>query len=159
MWRGDTEVSDAPPSRLIGFVDWDFAAPGPPLWDLAFVALSWVPLHSRDVAASEGFTAFEDRPRRLRLLLAAYGYDGAIGDLLEAVQARLVDHIEGIEELAGAGDPLFGRLLDDGVVANLERARAELAEDAPAYEADPGPRTSAHDAVRDLARGVAPRAD
>jgi Ser/Thr protein kinase RdoA (MazF antagonist) len=32
---------DGPGDRLAGFVDWDFAAPCPPIWDLAFVAFSW----------------------------------------------------------------------------------------------------------------------
>lgn len=61
--------------RLVGFVDWDFAAPCPPLWDLAFVAFSWVPLHARDVVTAEGFTRLDDRPRRLRLLLDAPAFE------------------------------------------------------------------------------------
>ena len=55
--------------RLVGFFDWDFAAPVTPEWDLAFTAFAWVPLHARHVVAAKGFTAFEDRPRRLRLFL------------------------------------------------------------------------------------------
>jgi len=38
VWKGDD---------LIGFVDWDSAAPSSREFDLAFVALSWVPLHAR----------------------------------------------------------------------------------------------------------------
>ncbi|GLY24098.1 phosphotransferase [Micromonospora sp. NBRC 101691] len=47
--------------RLVGFFDWDFAAPVPVGWDVAFTAFAWVPLHARHVAAAEGFTAFADR--------------------------------------------------------------------------------------------------
>jgi aminoglycoside phosphotransferase (APT) family kinase protein len=43
---------------LTGFFDWDFAGPATPEWDLAFAAFSWVPLHTRDIVAAEGFTDF-----------------------------------------------------------------------------------------------------
>lgn len=120
-------------SRLVGFLDWDFAGPCSPLWDLAFVVFSWVPLHARDVVAAEGFTCFEDRPRRLRLLLDAYGYTGTVPCLLEAVEARVADHARGLRELAAAGDPLFTRLVKDGVIDGLDRALAGLREDAESF--------------------------
>ncbi len=50
-------VWDIKHDRLVGFVDWDFAGPCPSVRDLAFVALSWVPLHARDVTAAGGFYA------------------------------------------------------------------------------------------------------
>jgi hypothetical protein len=123
-----------PTSRLLGFVDWDFASPCSAIWDLAFVACAWVPLHARDVAASEGFTDFDDRPRRLRLLLDSYRYDGTVSVLVETVQARLHHHIRGIKELAGAGDPLFQRQIDDGVITRIERALDEISHDAQTYQ-------------------------
>ena len=61
------------PTRLIGFIDWDFAAPCSPVWDLAFTAFSWVPLHARDVVAAEGFDAFADRLGGARELLWTTG--------------------------------------------------------------------------------------
>jgi hypothetical protein len=94
-----------PGERLVGFVDWDFAAPCPPVWDLAFVVFSWVPLHARDVVAAEGFTRVTERPRRLRLLLDAYGYTGRVSTVLEAVRSRVGDHASSLRELAAAGDP------------------------------------------------------
>ena len=112
--------------RLVGFVDWDFSAPCPPLWDLAFVVFSWVPLHARDVVLAEGFVRLEDRPRRLRRLLTAYGYEGEVDAVLAAVRDRIRDHARGLRELAAAGDPLFRRLVDDGVIDGLDRAMAEL---------------------------------
>lgn len=121
--------SAATGERLVGFFDWDFAAPCSPLWDLAFVVFSWVPLHARDVVTAEGFTRFADRPRRLRLLLDAYGYTGTVPCVLAAVEARVVDHARGLRELAAAGDPLFTRLVNDGVIGGLDRALAQLQED------------------------------
>jgi hypothetical protein len=93
-----------------------------------------VPLHARDVAASEGFTDFDDRPRRLRVLLDAYEYDGSVSDLLVALRARLVDHIRVIEELAHAGDAQFQRLINEGAVSGIERALRELKRDTRTYE-------------------------
>jgi Ser/Thr protein kinase RdoA (MazF antagonist) len=124
----------SPGERLVGFVDWDFAAPCPPIWDLAFVVFSWVPLHARDVVAAEGFTRFAERPGRLRLLLGAYGYTGTIHAVLAAVRSRIGDHASSLRELAAAGDPLFTRLVQDGVIDGLDRAMAELAENAATFE-------------------------
>lgn len=73
---------------LVGFVDWDTAGPSSRELDLAFTALTWVPLLSRRVAAAQGFTSFEDRPRRLRLLLDAYGYSGSRADFGSVVADR-----------------------------------------------------------------------
>ena len=120
--------------RLIGFIDWDFAAPQPPIWDLAFVASSWVPLHAREVAVSEGFEDFTDRPRRLGLLLDSYGYLGSIGELLEAVRMRINDHIRVVRVLAEGGDPLFKGLIQGGVIAKCEQTLIELEFDFDTYE-------------------------
>jgi hypothetical protein len=115
-------------AQLLGFIDWDFAAPCPPIWDLAFVAFSWVPLHARDVVRGEGFTDFAGRPRRLRQLLHAYGWTGPLPALLDAVTARISAHLDDLRTLATT-DPLFERLLDDGAGDALTRALDELAAD------------------------------
>jgi hypothetical protein len=132
--EGTAHSGDRPGARLVGFVDWDFAAPCPPMWDLAFVVFSWVPLHARDVVAAEGFTRFAERPRRLRLLLDAYGYTGSVNTVLETVRRRIHDHARTLRELAAAGDPLFARLVSDGVIDGLDRAMTELAESAATFE-------------------------
>jgi len=46
---------DAGDGFLVGFIDWDLAGPAEPIWDLAFMALTWVPLTAREVAAADGF--------------------------------------------------------------------------------------------------------
>jgi aminoglycoside phosphotransferase (APT) family kinase protein len=118
--------------QLVGFIDWDFAAPCPRLWDLAFVAFAWVPLHAREVVVAEGFTDFEDRPRRLRLLLEAYGWTGTLNEVLDAVKARVRAHIDGLRAMADH-DPLFRRLLDNGVGDTLTQALSELAADRASF--------------------------
>jgi hypothetical protein len=115
-WAGD---------RLVGFFDWDFAAPVTREWDLAFTAFAWVPLHARHVVTAEGFTAFEDRPRRLRLFLDTYGWPGPI---IETVRHRVRASAEGIRRTAAAGDPAYQNMVNHGVDAALTTAADELAD-------------------------------
>jgi hypothetical protein len=114
--------------RLTGFFDWDFAAPVTPAWDLAFTAFAWVPLHARHVVAAEGFTAFADRPRRLRLLLDGYGWDGPAGAFVDIVRERVLASARGIRRTAAAGDPAYQRMIAGGVDDALETAVRELAD-------------------------------
>jgi hypothetical protein len=60
-------------SELVGVIDWDMAEPGPPLMDVAFLALHLVPLRSNELPSSTGFDAEPPRSRRLALLLESYG--------------------------------------------------------------------------------------
>jgi len=121
--------------RLVGFFDWDFAAPVTPEWDLAFTAFAWVPLHARHVVAAEGFTAFEDRPRRLRLFLDAYGWTGPIDQFIETVRQRVSASAEGIRRTSANGDPAYRKMVDQGVDRALETAVDELAD----FPATPAP--------------------
>ncbi|GAA2469216.1 phosphotransferase [Winogradskya humida] len=117
--------------HLVGLFDWDFAAPVTPEWDLAFTAFAWVPLHARHVVAAEGFTDFAERPRRLKLFLDTYGWDGPLASFLEIVRDRVNASAEGIRRTAAAGDPAFQQMISHGVDTNLETAARELAELLP----------------------------
>jgi hypothetical protein len=114
--------------RLVGFFDWDFAAPVTPEWDLAFTAFAWVPLHARQVVAAEGFTAFAQRPRRLRLFLDAYGWSGPLEQFIEIVRQRVSATAQGIRRTAAAGDPAYQHMMEHGVDTALETAVNELAD-------------------------------
>jgi hypothetical protein len=142
VWRGGGRWSpgliighnDAAPynaawhdGRLAGFFDWDLAGPVTPEWDLAFTAFSWVPLHARHVAAAEGFTDFAARPQRLHRFLGTYGWPGGTADFLTVVRERVEAHADGVRELAATGDPVFTRLLRQGVCDDLDQALTELA--------------------------------
>ena len=109
--------------RLAGFVDWDTAGPSPRELDLAFTALSWVPLLTRTAAEAQGFTAFHDRKRRLHLLLDAYGYDGDRVAFGAAVADRARVNADAIRRLAAGGDPVYTALLP-GAVQLEQAARA-----------------------------------
>lgn len=118
---------------LTGFFDWDFAQPVSPEWDLAFTAFAWIPLHARHVVAAEGFQAFPDRPRRLRLFLAEYGWYGDVKSFLVTVRARVTASADGIERTAQRGDPAYQRMLKNGVADSLRSAVRELTSESDQY--------------------------
>jgi hypothetical protein len=59
--------------ELVGVIDWDMAEPGPPLMDVAFLALHLVPLRSHELPLQSGFEAEPPRADRLALLCESYG--------------------------------------------------------------------------------------
>jgi Ser/Thr protein kinase RdoA (MazF antagonist) len=109
---------------LLGFVDWDTAGPAPRELDLAFTALGWVPLFARRVVEPQGFRAYDDRSRRLHLLLDAYGYEGDRVAFGAAVAARARLNGQAIRRLAGTGDPTYIALLT--AADDLEQAAREV---------------------------------
>ncbi|TDE20043.1 aminoglycoside phosphotransferase family protein [Nonomuraea mesophila] len=112
--------------RLAGFFDWDFAGPTTVDSDVASVALCWVPLHARHVAAAEGFTEFGARPARLRRFLDAYGWKGRTESIIEDAQAQMSARARLIRRLGVTGDGLYARLLRRGVADDLDQAVREL---------------------------------
>ena len=70
-------------------IDWDLAAPGTRIWDLAWAAYRCIPLYD-DVTCARLAIPVPDRPSRLRLLVDAYGLEPAHRmELLPAIVARL----------------------------------------------------------------------
>lgn len=70
LYRGNVVFRDG---QAVGLIDFDFAHPAAPLWDLAIAAWHWVPLSDgwrSDVPASRW-------PERLRILVEAYGLEPA----------------------------------------------------------------------------------
>lgn len=100
---------------VVGVIDWDFASPGPRLWDLAYLAYRIVPLSCGD--RRDGFTD-EERQRRLRHLLVAYGGNAELRDVITVLDKRLV-------ELAAFSDDMAVRL-----------GKPELGEHAKLYRYD-----------------------
>ena len=126
VWRAAPTASDPRPGELIGFIDWDLAGPAMPVRDLAFVALTWVPLTARDVAAADGFPLHVERSRRLGLLLRAYEWAGTVQEVLVAVRHRALDHAAGLRAAAAAGYGPAVALVAEGVADSFDRAVAEL---------------------------------
>ncbi|WP_433464176.1 phosphotransferase [Spirillospora sp. CA-128828] len=106
---------------LVGFVDWDTAGPSPREFDLAHLALTWVPLQPRHVAESQGFTAFEDRSRRLHVLLDAYGYEGDRSAFADVIVERARRQASIIRRLVEGGQTALRPFAE-----RLEQAAAEV---------------------------------
>lgn len=90
------------------FVDWDFAAPAPPEWDLACAAWSFVPLYDDEFCLRYGYPTHARGPR-LRLLCDAYGLADRVGfvDLIRARELALYDLVR---MSAQAGEPRYARI-------------------------------------------------
>ncbi|QSY49850.1 MULTISPECIES: hypothetical protein [Streptomyces] len=88
------------------------------------MALTWVPLHARRFAERTGFTAFEDRSRRLHLLLDAYEYEGDRSAFGTVVAARARTNAEVIRRMAAASDPVYTAL--EPVAVDLDQAAREV---------------------------------
>lgn len=103
--------------HLSGVIDHDMAAPGPRVWDLAYLAYRLVP-YAED---APGFDAAPGaRERRLELLIEAYGMDIPAARVREVAAERL-------EVLA---------VFTDGRAA--ETGRADFLEHAAMYRRDAG---------------------
>ncbi|MEV5948975.1 hypothetical protein [Streptomyces sp. NPDC051993] len=90
--------------------NWDTAGPSTREFDLTFTALTWVPLHARGFAERTGFTAFENRSRRLHLLRDAYGYEGDRLQFQAVVAQRARTNADVIRRMAADGDPVYTAL-------------------------------------------------
>jgi thiamine kinase-like enzyme len=110
--------------EAVGLVDFDFAAPGRPAYDLAAFARMCVPIDDERSAERLGWFP-ADRPARLRLLATAY-------DLNDSGRQELLEHLDRSMERGGAfvqhrveaGDPNFIRMLEEmGGIGRYERRR------------------------------------
>jgi hypothetical protein len=110
---------------LAGFVDWDTASPSRREDDLAFSALTGVPLLTAEIAGPAGFGDPAGRPRRLRLLLDAYGYAGDPTAIRDAIIRRVERNVTMIRQFADGGEPAFQRMLP--WAADLEQSGNEVA--------------------------------
>ena len=96
----DTEVichNDFAPYNLVyqgeqvaGIIDFDTAAPGTRVWDIAYAVYRFVPLTDDPHSAACGWEPLPDRAGRLRQFCDAYGLEASDrAKLIDTVQARL----------------------------------------------------------------------
>ncbi|MBD2833740.1 MULTISPECIES: phosphotransferase [Streptomyces] len=113
--------------RAAALIDFDLAAPGRPLWDVAMAARYWVPMLD-PLSAATLYPDAPDVPARLRVLAGGYG-------LSPAERAELPGVIEQATEVCRAfvarrvadGDPLYAEALADrGGWRRWDRAQAWL---------------------------------
>ncbi len=97
----------------VAFIDFDTAHPGPRLWDAAYTAYRFVPLHAP--GADEGTLPLPEQARRLALFADAYGFGAAdLGRLPAMVATRLRALVDFMTARAAEGHPAFARHLAEG---------------------------------------------
>lgn len=114
----------------VAFIDWDFAAPAPRGWDVAYALWRYVPLYDDAQCARLGWPV---RPRgpRIRLFLDAYGLSGA--GMLDVVRRRQEVTRATIEAWAAAGDEAFVDLLEEGRLNEIDANLSYLARSASGW--------------------------
>ncbi len=105
--------------EAVALLDFDFAAPGRPTYDLAAFALMCVPIDDELSAERRGWASV-DQPTRLRLVADIYGLNGS-------GRAHMLAHLDRSVQRGGAfvqrrveaGDPNFTRIFDE--IGGMER--------------------------------------
>ncbi|WP_114571529.1 phosphotransferase enzyme family protein [Exiguobacterium flavidum] len=106
--------------RPVGVIDFDMAAPGPRLWDVAYTLYTFAPLsrlyHSEtgETIHYEAMRDAERIKRRVRLFLETYGKPGQERELFEMVVLRVAALSGTIRRKASEGDVAFQKMLDEG---------------------------------------------
>ncbi|MFN8500087.1 MAG: phosphotransferase [Anaerolineae bacterium] len=101
----NTVVRDGAP---VAFIDWDFAAPGRRIWDVAYALWRFAPLYP-----AENFGTLAERARRMTLFCDAYGLADRRG-LLAVIEWRQAVHYSTLAAWAESGLPAFERLWREG---------------------------------------------
>lgn len=108
--------------RAIGLLDFDYAAPGRPIFDFAAFARMCVPIDDDLSARRLGFGKV-DRPARLRLVADAYGLDANERlELIEQLDRPMRGGGAFVQRRVDAGDPNFIHMLHEmGGMGRYER--------------------------------------
>jgi hypothetical protein len=96
----------------VGLLDFDYAAPGRPLWDLGQMARMCTPIDDPQSASMIGWHP-NDAPGRLRLVADAYGLDAeGRAELLDVVRVGVDRSGEFVRRHVEAGEPGFVMMWD-----------------------------------------------
>lgn len=96
----------------VGLLDFDFAAPGRPIYDLAQFARMCVPIDD-DMSAERLGWNVTDHPARLRLVADTYGLGAkARDDFIDCLDRSMNRGEDFVRRRVAAGDPNFIRMLE-----------------------------------------------
>jgi hypothetical protein len=99
--------------EAVGLLDFDFAAPGEPVGDLAHFARMCVPIDDDENASRLGWTE-GDRPGRLRLVADAYGLSATDRhELIDFLGATIARGGIFVRRRVEAGDPNFTKMWNE----------------------------------------------
>lgn len=108
----------------VALLDFDFAAPGRPVYDLAQFARLCVPVDDETSAARLGWPP-ADKPARLRLVADSYGLDApARWQLVKVMADSIARGGEFVRRRVDAGDPNFAAMWEAmGGIERFDRRR------------------------------------
>jgi thiamine kinase-like enzyme len=110
--------------RAIGLLDFDFAAPGRTVFDLAAFARMCTPIDDDLNASRLGFEVV-DRPVRLRLVADTYGLDtSGRQELIQHLDRSMRGGGAFVQRRVDARDPNFTRMLEE--MGGMERYERRL---------------------------------
>jgi hypothetical protein len=110
--------------QAVALLDFDFAAPGRPLYDLAQMAKMCVPLDTSDDAAVWGRGSL-DPFRRLRIVADGYGLPPGREEFLGALDVAMARGAEFVRRRVERGEPMFVQMWERmGGEARYERRTA-----------------------------------
>jgi hypothetical protein len=120
--------------EAVALLDFDFAAPGRPLFDLAAFARMCVPIDDDLSARRLGFGHL-DRPARLRLVANTYGLDAkGRRTLIELLDGPMESGGSFVQRRVDAGDTNFIQMLEEmGGMERYERRRRWWQESREAF--------------------------
>ena len=121
--------------HAVALLDFDFAAPGRPVYDLAQFTRMCVPVDDDRSAGGLGWQP-ADRPARLRLVADAYGLDAADRHaLLDVLDDSITRGGEFLRRRVAAGDAPFVAVWEEiGGMERFDRRRRWWATARPAFQ-------------------------
>jgi hypothetical protein len=119
-------------------IDYDFAAPGRPVEDLAYALWSWTPLWGDRGAVERemGGVGLGERVHKFAALVDGYGADASLrAAVCDAVLTRMASQSRTLEDLAAQGDPAFVRMVAQGHAERPHRDARWFAAHRALFEA------------------------
>jgi phosphotransferase family enzyme len=131
--------------KAFAFVDWDTVAPGPRMWDLAYLAYTFVPLAAPENLPMMGWPSPTATSERLTLIRRGYGCSQAQWlELLDLIPARIQAAYDTMRSWAAEDRPGWRAQWEQaepwrhgsGFLRDLEFVQEELTELSASARAD-----------------------
>lgn len=113
--------------KPVGIIDFDVAAPGPRLWDIAYTLYTCVPLsrfQPSDLGETVHYSRFKDAERikqRVKLFFEAYGLEQIEDNYIHMVLLRLKGLCHYMKRKASEGDEAFQKMIDEGHLDHYQK--------------------------------------
>lgn len=113
-------------AEVVGLIDWDTARPMSRVWDLAYAAYHFVPLHPLADLPNWGWAERPDVAGRLDMFLECYGTGISTAEILTTAVMRLMAMSQHIDAQVKAGNPLFAVHAEENHAQGYQYAASDL---------------------------------